>query len=275
MWLSGDSTYRSLLKWSTILVGLFVGSCSSDLTPIEAALDQHNDELADSLINLEIEAGSTDPELFLLKAELHIERKQWELALDNIKQVGLMDPENHEAIVLEGNVYYYTDSEAALEFFEELVGTHHYEDEEIVTTHGFVLMDLGMYEEALDVFTVAVEIDRYAYTVFNLAYAYDVVGDLQVAEQLYIECLSYDPKDEWALFNLGEMMYESGEMKRSAEYFQRLVDVNPEDYEGWYYLALVHFALESEMACSYIQVAISGGFEPAEAVQKEYCTNEV
>lgn len=277
MWWSSGNSYGlvigSYAPWVVALA--LVWGCSNDLSHIEEAIESGNHLLAETLIDEAIDDGITDPQIYLLKAKINMDNLQWKQAIENINMCMILDEDNHDGLVLKGQILNAIDTEEALRFFEDLEGTRHYTDPEIISTHGLTLLDADRLEDALQVFVQAHELTPSAKSAFNLGYIYDMLGKPRKGEDYYLESLSYDPGYNLALYNLGEMKFENGLYNEATLYFTQLTDTNPEDYEAWYCLGMTYIETGNPAAaCDCFYKAEQGGYQYAISAQSKYCIDE-
>lgn len=65
-------------------------------------------------------------------------------------------------------------------------------------------------------------------------------GKLDVAENLFIEASKLDPTDEQSNYRLGNIYFKKGGFKKSAQYFSKVVAINPQNAKAHYNLGTIH-----------------------------------
>jgi tetratricopeptide (TPR) repeat protein len=63
---------------------------------------------------------------------------------------------------------------------------------------------------------------------------------------LLLEVIEEDPEHEQALLYLGVFSFQSGQYTKSLERLEKLVGINPQAADAWFYLGLSHAALEQK-----------------------------
>jgi tetratricopeptide (TPR) repeat protein len=78
------------------------------------------------------------------------------------------------------------------------------------------------------------------------------------------QIIAEDPENEMALYNLGTLSIQSGQYDKSRDYFEKVVDVSPENLQARFYLALSYFELnEKENARKQFELVKSMEEDPA------------
>ena len=75
--------------------------------------------------------------------------------------------------------------------------------------------------------------------VFDMAEEAEQAGDLATAATLYRRCVSMDPHDPIAPFNLANVLREQGERGQAKLFFELALEIDPEFADAWYNLALL------------------------------------
>jgi tetratricopeptide (TPR) repeat protein len=78
--------------------------------------------------------------------------------------------------------------------------------------------------------------------VFDAAEEAEEAGDLASAATLYRRCVSMDPQDPIAPFNLANVLREQGEAGPAKLFLEFALALDPEFADAWYNLALLHEA---------------------------------
>lgn len=99
---------------------------------------------------------------------------------------------------------------------------------------GVSFIELGRYEEAIELFTQIVDIDPQNYTAyFNLGFSLYMLGRYEEAIEAYRKAIDINPKLYLSYFNLGNCFYKLGSYQKAAEAYQQAINMNPK-YAGSY-----------------------------------------
>src|SRR5690606_37242543 len=74
--------------------------------------------------------------------------------------------------------------------------------------------------------------------VFDAAEEAEQAGDLATAAELYRRCVSMDPRDPIAPFNLANVLREQGERGQARLFLELALEIDPAFADAWYNLAL-------------------------------------
>lgn len=129
-------------------------------------------------------------------------------------------------------------------------------DEKLVEKRGEILIDAGKFDEALDLFLELMEIhpDRHQYLEY-LGRIYHNLGDLEEAENAYLQALQNSIKDPASLmsrFDIMEQMariyYDKEDYPMAMEYLEEILAIHPRSSK-WrlYFRILKKMNLEQEL----------------------------
>lgn len=161
--------------------------------------------LADKLI----EQQPAVSEYHRIKGQVLAEQDQPDEAIDALIEAVRLDPENSAALIMLGNIYArtYSDAKTAITFYERVLETNP-ENYFAVNNIGGNLANLGKYEEAKRYFNLALEINsNYPNALYGLALTASKQGDtnqsFELARQTFFK-LNKDKHSE--LFNQNLML---------------------------------------------------------------------
>ena len=109
---------------------------------------------------------------------------------------------------------------------------------------GIVYNDLGRREEAITVYTKAIELNpKYAGAYNNLGNVYDDLGKKEEAVGAYKKVIELNPKDASAYSNLGNLYDDLGKKEEAVGAYKKAIELNPKDADAYYNLGAVYQAL--------------------------------
>ena len=91
--------------------------------------------------------------------------------------------------------------------------------------------------------------------VFDAAEEAEQTGDLATAATLYRRCVSIDPHDPIAPFNLANVLREQGQPGAAKLFLQLALAIDPEFADAWYNLALLKEAAGDKQAARSVSRA--------------------
>lgn len=71
-------------------------------------------------------------------------------------------------------------------------------------------------------------------------------GDLDSAEQKYLELIKINAKDSHALYRLGNIAFKRGRLKEAVEFFSQTIEVSPRSQKAQYNLAITYLTLSEQ-----------------------------
>jgi len=99
---------------------------------------------------------------------------------------------------------------------------------------GLVLTDTGEYEQALEQFQEAIQLDPSdEYPYIGLATAYKKLGMTQEAEATYKRAIQLRPSYPLAYNRLGEFQMAQGQYQDAAEMFKQVIALAPDNFAGY------------------------------------------
>ena len=135
------------------------------------------------------------------------------------------------------------ENEKALKIVETYREGH---DSETDLLHGGILVKLGRYDEADEIFKRLLKDNfDYEYTCLDIAYIY-------LTEQAYGRSMHYlqlglerNSRNNDLLFELAFCYEQIGETSKSIDIYNRIIDSDPYSAEAWFNLGQVYFALDN------------------------------
>ena len=103
----------------------------------------------------------------------------------------------------------------------------------------------GQYTESIKYYQIACKIMPMAVEAkLGLTYPASANGNLDLVKSLYLEVLSIDDKNKVSNYNLGLILYNKKDYKGAYDYFAKVSNLYPFDYNGLLMFGWVNFKLE-------------------------------
>jgi adenylate cyclase len=87
----------------------------------------------------------------------------------------------------------------------------------------------------------------------NLAMAYDMNGQNDMAKKTYEEALAKNPDDQDLTFNLARLSYLNKEYDKAIALFQRVITKSPEDYDANLNVGNAYLTMADELRKSLVE----------------------
>ncbi len=224
----------------TLIVVVLFASCGSEQkkSPDLQNIDSESTEL--ELINKELKADSTNPDIYNLRAKYYLKNNQLNNALADINKSIQLDEENH--------IYYLTLSDIYLalgqgEKCEEALQKSFRlsdEDIELLLKLGEINFILKDYKDVIKYLNLALEIDDKNPTAYLIkGYAYLEGGDTARAIDNFLISRNNDENNYDANMQLG-LIYSRKKNKLAVDYFNTALQINPNSIEALYALAMFY-----------------------------------
>lgn len=170
---------------------LTTNSLGSATEAVKIGLDQHPASLS----------------IQVREAQVLIDRSKYDQALHLLMRLSAIESTDHEVFFMLGTVYSLKgEAKKAVKYYRRSVFLEQDEKADVAYQAGMNLMAKGKYEEAV----------------------------------LFIkDSLSYDPEMERPYFDLASAYEKIGELDVSEKYFRKYTDLRPYSESGWYGLAIV------------------------------------
>ncbi|GLI53398.1 tetratricopeptide repeat protein [Thermodesulfovibrio yellowstonii] len=118
----------------------------------------------------------------------------------------------------------------ACKIYDELLNEN-YQSPELYNNYGLALFYLDKFDEALEKFQKAIEVD----TAFALAYAntglvYLNKGEYEKAEQFFLQALERDPENPETHYNIAVTYYRLNKKNDALKHYEAFIDFSGDDY---------------------------------------------
>ncbi len=109
---------------------------------------------------------------------------------------------------------------------------------------GTLFLSLHKYDEALQCFQKAIEIDqKYAYAWINKGASFYQLGKYDEALQCFQKAIEIDQKYAYAWINKGKSLIHTGRYQDAIKSFDKSIEINQDDAEGWINMGLTYYLL--------------------------------
>lgn len=214
-------------------------------------LSRESVDTALSWYDSQILKNPTDTGLYFAKGSLLAKEGRYEEAVDVLNKVLELDPDNQRVLEIKAHALcelgFY---EKALECFDKLTSIS--DDEMLWNRKGEVLTKLKRYEEAINSYDRAIELDRnYTEAWYGRGNAQrrlnemrkqlsssenvrkDVSEGLNDAMDSYSTAMELNPNYNDAWHGMGETMYALENFKKAIPYYNKSVSITPTYIKGW------------------------------------------
>lgn len=237
--------------------------------------EQHEYLSAVSYFNQAEDLGLKSADLFKERAKAKGFEKDFFSAIEDLN-IALQKDVKAEYYFLRGVCLNYVlqyndalyDLNTAIEMCDTIADYYNY--------RGIVYINLEKYADALFEFQTALKMNPNADFIHNnIGLAYEKNGFLNKAIEHYKISIRKVPYYSDSYFNLGRINYEQGKYRAAVRYLEEAYILNPNFGDITHILGLCYVALkDKEKACSYLQIAIDAGCEPAVSSQSEHCKSD-
>ena len=105
----------------------------------------------------------------------------------------------------------------------------------------------AQYAQAIEFFNVALDEttddEKKADILYNIGFCYGVMNEFEKEIEYYNKSLEAFPDFQPALHDLADYYYKTDDLDNALKMYEKIVEVNPEDEEAHYTLALIQDAL--------------------------------
>ena len=173
------------------------------------------------------------PEYLEAKAFVFEEADKYDKALETLDTALSFGP-SAEIYNAKGNLL------TLMERYEEAIENYNIaleletKNEEIWNNKGYAFFMIGLYDEAIACYDRSIEINPgYKPAWYNKGYTLHSIGRLEDAVECYRVALKYDDTDEVLWNNLGNALYNLGKYDESIPYFVKSIEANPNYEIAW------------------------------------------
>ena len=207
----------------------------------------------------------------IIKAEKHLQKKQYELARQTCHSVLKRDPKNTEAFFLLGSISLaqgnYNKSKHFLDRALSL-SPHHLNANNNL---GVVFLETQALDAAEKQFKKVLRIDpNHLNALINLGNIYSKNKNWEPAEDLYKKALTIDPGCGSALNNLGKLFSQQDQLEESLDYYQQALQCLPDDSRVYTGLMSTFFARQDMNECINLMNKILNMSTPGPALVFAY-----
>ncbi len=227
---------------------------------IEAYLDKGQFDKAEQTVRLALRQHPSAFMLILKKAEIHLARAEYLLALEVLNPLTRLDPTNYEVFLFRGFALVHLErKDEALRDFERALELGSGMEGDIAFQAATELEMTGHYKEALRLMEQAYHHDPFdIQAMYELGFLYQQTGQHDRAIEIYRRYLREEPFDEGAWNNLGETLMERNDYQGALEAFEYQLAIHPASPDGLYnrgrvLMLMQRFGEAAEMFREYLQ----------------------
>lgn len=191
-----------------------------------------------------IQRSTTQFEPYARRAELHLALKNYDEALEDLKKAELFNPDS-KVYFMKGIINLLLENFVAAEAdFKKNLDHEGYLYLASYYHLGLAQYYRGKIRNAIEVFKEVLKIKPdYVDASTSLAQAFRELGNLRASRSKFNHSLNINPSHSQTLQLRGNMLYYSGEPAKAAQDFQKCLEVDSENINCQYMLALSHAAV--------------------------------
>lgn len=212
---------------------------------IDAYLDKGQYDKAEQTVQLSLRQHPSAFSLILKKAEIHLARADYLLALEVLNPLTRLDPTNYEVFLLRGFALTHLEREQeAVRDYDRALSLGSGMEGDIAFQAATELEMRGYYKKARVYMEKAYELNPFdIQAMFELAFLCHQTGEVKKAIDIYERYLREEPFDEGAWNNLGEVRISTGEYEQALEAFEFQLAIHPGSPDGLFNRARAMMAL--------------------------------
>ncbi|HOS84036.1 MAG TPA: tetratricopeptide repeat protein [Bacteroidales bacterium] len=209
-------------------------------------IDQGKLNKAYSLVNIAQKQHPGNIELEFRKARIHIERNDYDTAIDILKNLLRIEDSNEEYHTCIGVAYAYThDYTNAIKHFDAGIALNPDTEEDNLYNIGVTFLHVDNYALAYDYLNKAhVKYPHNILVIYDLAYCCERLKQLDKSIELYKIYLDKDPYSEYAWFNMGLVYAQKEEFHDAIHAFDYAITINSKFSSAYFNRANCFMALD-------------------------------
>lgn len=224
---------------------------------VEAAVSSFESEIEKQ----EFQVVDSRTQKYLSNAQVLIKHKEYDLALNILRQASTRDSKNPSVLKMLGNCLEKKGNFQEAIFARKALVKYDYGFESLYL-QAACLYKLGQDELALEKYYEALSVLKEensqlfeAYK--NMGNIFVRQGDFEGAEEFYNKAYTMNSHSDILLVNLGTLQVQRNDFEKSLYCFRKAVEVNSLNDKAWVGLAMVHNQLgDSDLAWANLQSAI-------------------
>jgi tetratricopeptide (TPR) repeat protein len=252
---------------------LLLYSCGTD-TEVKNTADSVSKNDSSAFINSLILKDPGNLDLYIRRARISMNQKQYELALADVNRVLAIDSSKSEYLLAAADIHFFTGQvKRTQQLLQRAVAVnpdnvdcqlrlaqlYHYltqYDEELLLLDGILkkdmhnsqayfmkgmlFKDLGDTAKAISSMQTAVEQDPDYYNAFVQLGILTAAQRNPLAESYYLNALKINPSSEEAAYNLGMYYQDAENWNRAIETYTALLKGNPHHFDAHFNLGMIH-----------------------------------
>jgi tetratricopeptide (TPR) repeat protein len=181
-----------------------------------------------TLVQIAQKQHPNNTELEFRKARIHIERNDFETAVDILKKLLRIEEDNSDYHICIGVAYTYKhDFTAAVKHFTIGITLSPENEEDNLYNIGVTFLNVDNYKLAYDYLWQAyTKYPNNLLALYDLAYCCERLQQYETSIQLYKQYIDADPYSEYAWFNLALVYLQSEEIDEAIQAFDYAITIN-------------------------------------------------
>lgn len=203
---------------------------------LDSYIDQGKLNKAYVLVGIAQKQHPNNTEIEYRKAKIHIERNDPEIAIEILKKLLKIEPENPDFHILIGIAYTIKkDVNQADYHFSISLDLEPEDEEDNLYNIAVTFLNYNLYENALIYLQKANSTyPENILVIYDLAYCYERVGDCDKSIDLYKKYIDLDPYSEYAWFNLALVYLRTDDVDMAIQSFNYAIIIN-ENFSSAYF----------------------------------------
>lgn len=190
-----------------------------------------DNEEAEELINEGLKMHPGSPELMLLRAKLLVYSEMYQDALDYME--GISDDGNVDQVLLKIEAYLHLERHADADKLINATLKQNLPIDDLyffITEVGYVFNDVDLFDRAISFLEEGMKInDSNSDAIVDLAYAYEMKGDVEKAIEYNNRLLDIDPYSYEGWVNIGKLYSLNSQHDRAIDAFDFALTINDDD----------------------------------------------